>query len=107
MNRGEIWLSARPSNSGHVQQGVHPALIVIKSTSHLVTVVPITSSLNAARFQHAVTVEPTPMNGLARKSVLLVHQMGALDTSFLIKKIGVLDNNTLQEVMNEVRAFLE
>jgi mRNA-degrading endonuclease toxin of MazEF toxin-antitoxin module len=100
---GEIWITKRAQGAGHVQQGVHPALVVVQSTQHLVSVVPITSVLAATRFRNSVVVEPSAANGLEQTSVLLIHQLGPLDKQFLLKKIGQLEPETFAEVKLQIR----
>jgi mRNA-degrading endonuclease toxin of MazEF toxin-antitoxin module len=107
MMKGEIWVSELPAKGGHVQQGYRPALIVANPTKSIATVIPITSSLAAARFPYTLGVTPTEKNGLDKPSVLLVYQLGAVDKRFLHRSIGQLDTDTLQRVDQQLKAMLQ
>ncbi|MHB8204199.1 MAG: type II toxin-antitoxin system PemK/MazF family toxin [Desulfomonilaceae bacterium] len=49
----------------------------------------VTGSQNADRFPSHFSVNPSRVNGLSQKSVLLVSQLRAIDNLRIKKKIGV------------------
>ena len=102
MARGDILtvdLPAPSGRAGHEQVGYRPAIVVQTdaTTASLPTtmVVPLTSNLGALRFPHTFRVDPSPQNGLARPSVLLVFQLRAIDKKRFGNRIGRLEQHYL------------
>jgi mRNA interferase MazF len=69
-------------------------------------IVPFTSNLAALRFPYTFRVDPTPENGLARPSVLLVFQLRAIDKKRLGNRIGRLEQHDLRQLETEMRGLL-
>jgi mRNA interferase MazF len=113
MARGNILtvdLPAPASRAGHEQIGYRPAIVVqtdATDTSLPTTmIVPLTANLGALRFPHTLQVDPSPQNGLARPSVLLVFQLRAIDKKRLGNRIGQLEQHHLQQLEAEIRNLL-
>lgn len=74
-------------------------MIVLADTeADISIVVPLTSSVQALRFPHAIEVKPSKKNGLNSVSVALVFQVRALDKRRLKKKIGIIEEVLLDEI---------
>jgi mRNA interferase MazF len=103
MNKGEVWRVRLPSVPGHTQAGERPAVIVQNdpfiATLPTVLVVPFTSKQAATRFDGTLVVQPDSQNGLTAVSVALVFQVGALDKRNLLYRLGVLDAQTLDQIL--------
>ena len=98
---GEIlWTDFDPS-IGHEFQGRRPAL-VIQSTaqirkSNLVTIMPLTSQINSP-IAEDILVRASFMNKLKNDSLLKVFDITSFDCARFIKKIGVLEEQSLEAV---------
>jgi mRNA interferase MazF len=112
MPRGNILTVRLPppaGNPGHEQIGNRPAIAVQNdTTNHSTTmIVPLTSNLQALRFTHTFQVDPSPENGLAMSSVILVFQLRAIDNRRLGNVIGQLEDYHLQRLEAEIRDLLD
>jgi mRNA-degrading endonuclease toxin of MazEF toxin-antitoxin module len=79
-----------------------------QSSANLATVVivPLTSNLAAAKFLGSFVISPDAHNGLDVPSVVLTHQIRAIDKKRLQKIIGRLSASDLANLENEVRKLL-
>ena len=106
MQRGEVWQADIPYAPGHAQAGLRPAVIVqadpFLTTLPTVLIVPLTGSLGANRFPGTLLVQPDGRNGLTIPSVALVFQLRSLDTQFCLRRLGVLDPTTLDQIFAEL-----
>jgi len=98
MKKGEVWLVELPPANGHEQTGMRPVIVVSESEANIAIVVPFTSNLQALRFPHSIEVRPSARNGLASISVALVFQIRAIDKKRLKKRVGQLEDKTLEEL---------
>lgn len=102
MKRGEVWRVRLPFGAGHTQAGERPAIIVqdgvFNALLPTVLVVPFTSTQAATRFAGTLLVQPDARNGLTTPSVALVFQLSALDKRECVRRLGILDQNTLDQV---------
>jgi mRNA-degrading endonuclease toxin of MazEF toxin-antitoxin module len=103
VKKGEVWRVRIPPGGGHVQAGERPAVIVQNDPfiSSLPTafVVPFTSKMRTSRFTGTLVVQPDGRNGLTVPSVALVFQFGAQDKRDFLYRLGVLDNQTLDQIL--------
>ena len=101
MHKGEVWRVRLPAASGHRQAGERPAVIVQEATFiaslPTVFVIPFTSSVAASRFPGTLVVQPDGQNGLTLPSVALVFQFGPVDKRDCLHRLGVLDDQTLNQ----------
>jgi mRNA interferase MazF len=102
MKKGEVWRVRIPVAAGHKQAGERPAILVQEDsfTAALPTalVIPFTSTTAAARFPGTLVVQPDGQNGLTVPSVALVFQLTAVDKRDCVRRLGVLDELTLDQV---------
>jgi len=113
MNRGDIVRVQLPrpaGPSGTEQFGARPAVVVQteENIANLSTVliVPLTSNLGAARFPGSFTVSPTGTNGLEVESVVLTHQLRAIDQRRIQRVIGRLADDQMAMLESEIRRLL-
>ncbi len=102
MRKGEVWRVRLPVGPGHTQSGKRPAVIVqddpFNAALPTVLIVPFTGSLAATHFGGTLVVRPDAHNGLTRPSVALIFQLSALDQRDCLSRLGVLDQNTLDQI---------
>ena len=113
MKRGDIVRAQlpRPAGSpGREQFGARPAVVVQDELTSAglatVVVVPLTSRLGAARFAGSFVVRPSSANGLSVPSVVLTHQVRALDEKRIEEVIGTLDDAHMALLDAELRKLL-
>jgi len=103
---GEVWVVNIPHLGTHEQSGIRPAVIVARVTKTIVTVIPCTGSLAALRFPFTLALAPGKRNGLTTPSVALIFHLRAIDTTYLVRKIGSLDVKTLAALRAEARKLI-
>lgn len=105
MKQGEIWETYFDPVEGQEQSGRRPAVIVSGNTMNknmnLVIVCPLTSKVHNYK-GHPIIV-PTAENGLKKESEILVFQVRSVSKKRLRKKLGVVDD----EVINEIHRTLD
>jgi mRNA-degrading endonuclease toxin of MazEF toxin-antitoxin module len=69
-------------------------------------IVPFTSRLEALRFPYTFRVEPSPLNGLDRPSVLLVSQLRAIDRRRVVGTVGRLEPEHMARLEQELQRLL-
>lgn len=107
MEKGEIWIISLSNASGHEQIGTRPAIIISDTETPMAIVIPVTSNLQALRFPYTFAIGPTNSNGLKEESVALIFQIRAADKSRLQKKIGVLDQKTINRIDEILKRLLK
>ena len=83
----------KPQGSpGREQIGPRPAIVVQSDSANLSTliIVPLTSKLSGLNFSGSFLVGPDSQNGLSAQSVVLTHQIRAIDKSRIVSVIGTL-----------------
>jgi mRNA interferase MazF len=110
MNQGEVWWADYGEARGS-QPGYRRPVIVVqrdafnRSAIATVVCVPITSNLRWAVGPGNVELR-TRDSGLAKTSVANVSQVGALDRSFLIERVGRLPGDKLDLILRGVALVL-
>ena len=93
--RGEIWTAELDPTQGSEQAGRRPVLVLqndaINRFTTTVLAIPLTTNLRRAALPSCVQVTQGD-GGLASDSVILCHQMRALDKSRLKKRLGILSD---------------
>ena len=89
MKKSEIWIVDLADSKGHEQKGERPA-IVLGRANGLLIVVPLTKTLESARFSFTELIEQTPENGLNADSIALVFQIVSLDDLRFKRKLGTV-----------------
>ena len=106
MKNGDIWLVDLSDAKGHEQRGIRPA-IILGSANGITLVVPLTSSVNNARFSHTYNISPIPHNGLDAESIALVFQIVALDRERFQHRIGAISEPERLAIVALIRDLLE
>ncbi|MBW4422511.1 MAG: type II toxin-antitoxin system PemK/MazF family toxin [Myxacorys californica WJT36-NPBG1] len=109
MARGDILLVALPESDKREEKGNRPAIAVQTevTSSPMLMVVPVTSSLGAARFPFTVRVEPSKLNGLSLPSIAMVFQLRAIDRKRIVRKIGELEPEYMSQLDVEIWQMLK
>jgi mRNA interferase MazF len=101
IKRGEIWFADLNPIGGSEQAGARPVLIfqndAINLYTRTVVTIPFTTNLRRATLPSCVQV-PAGEGGLTSDSVALCHQMRVLDTSRLIRQLGMLSRPILLDI---------
>jgi mRNA interferase MazF len=97
-----VWIDP-PAGQGHVQSGRRPAIVLqceaVSRAVPTVVAVPLTSSVDAARFPATVAIEPDAANGLRVSSVALVFQIATVDRRRVLRTVGHLSEVDLDAVL--------
>jgi mRNA interferase MazF len=110
---GSIWIVTFDPSVGTEIKKTRPALVVSGSLFNAqrskITVIPFTSAkVNDPKISPAlVRVSASVENGLAVDSLLVCIDPITFDKIRLIKKLGVLETNLLQQAQNILRQYLE
>ena len=101
IRRGEIHLADLDAVRGHEQAGTRPVLVIQNDIgnqySSTTIVAAITSRISKRRLPTHVTVS-TRESGLPKDSIVLLEQIRTLDKERLIRKIGQLSAEKMQQV---------
>lgn len=113
MKFGDVVLAEipRPAGSpGREQFGARPAIVVhadnARANLSTVVIVPLTSQMKAMSFQGSFRVSPSTENGLDQESVVLSHQIRAIDTKRIVKVLGHASDDDLQRLQQELKTIL-
>lgn len=111
MARGDIAYINLPLVAGsRAQGGRRPAVLVIADNAPganpMTMIVPLTSTLSAARFPFTFRIEPSHQNGLSAPSIALVFQMCAADRTHLDAVMGHLEDHYLMKIDEMMRQML-
>jgi mRNA interferase MazF len=107
MKQSEIWLIDLDPTKGAEIQKIRPAVIINDNALGklpLKIVVPITDWKD--RYSIApwmVQLTPNAENGLSKESAADCFQVRSLSQERLIKKIGTLDENTIDEIKQSLK----
>jgi mRNA interferase MazF len=105
--RGEIYLTALDPTLGREIQKTRPALVVQNDISNrlsdITIVAPITSTVRFPLSPVHVLLPASEGTGLAITSVALFNQIRAVDRRRLIRRLGSVDDTTLELVDEAIR----
>ena len=108
--RGEIYLTALDPTVGKEIQKTRPALVIQNDVSNRLTqmtiVAPITSTVRFPLNPVHVLLPADQSTGLDLTSVALLSQIRAIDRVRLIKRLGIVDEQTLQQVDEAIKISL-
>ena len=109
IKRGEIFLVNFEPIKGSEQGGVRPSLIIqndiFNKYSPTTIVAPITSKLFKKEYPTNVLVKKEESK-LNRDSTILLNQIKTIDKLRILKKIGLLDNFTMNKVDRAIKVSL-
>lgn len=106
INRGDVWLINLNPIIGHEQSGVRPALIISDnlfnhSLAEMVIIVPITS-----KFRNIPTHVELKTEYLPQISYIKTEDIRSISTKWLVKKIGVVDEEILSLAEQRIKFLL-
>src|SRR5205809_7375148 len=108
--RGEIYLTALDPTIGREIQKTRPALVIQNDVSNrlsqITIVAPITSTVRFPLNPVHVLLAADQSTGLSVTSVALLNQIRAVDRKRLIKRLGAIDNVTLEQVDEAIKISL-
>jgi mRNA interferase MazF len=109
VQRGDIWTLRFDPVIGHEQGGRRPGLVISSNLLHLipsqlVIVVPISS--RDRQVESHIPIQP-PEGGLSRLSFALTEQLRTVSRDRLVRRLGRVEGETLDEVLKRVRWFLD
>lgn len=105
VRRGDIFYADLSPVVGSEQDGVRPILIVQNNLGNKYSPTVIGVAITTKTKTNLPTHIPIEASryGLTKDSVILVEQIRTLDKSRLIKKIGVLDLDTMEKVKEALK----
>ena len=108
--RGEIYLTALDPTLGREIQKTRPALIIQNDVSNrlseITILAPITSTVRFPLNPVHVLLPADPVTGLSVTSVAVLNQIRAVDRVRLIRRLGSVDEETLERVDEAIRISL-
>src|SRR4051794_37448777 len=106
--RGEVWQVSLDPTLAHEVKKTRPAVIVTNdvynTNNWVVSVVPLTSRDTAEYDQ--VLIQPAE-GGLTNSSVTLPDQLRSVDRARLVRKLGDLQPETVQQIDQSIRIVLD
>ena len=111
VRRGEIWWVDWSPGRGSEQQGLRPALVVqtdaANSNPRYPNTIVVAVSTRGKPVPFHVPVEPSPGNGLKRRSYVKAEQLLTISKERLVERIGMLEREVLAQVEEAVKLVLE
>jgi mRNA interferase MazF len=108
--RGEIYLTALDPTLGREIQKTRPALIIQNDVSNglsqITIVAPITSTVRFPLNPVHVLLAADQATGLSVTSVAVFNQIRAVDRIRLIKRLGTVDDETMERVDEAIKISL-
>lgn len=98
--RGEVWLADLGEPRGREQAGRRPVVVLqsnLYETTSTIVVLPITSSHTSSNLALGASV-PAGIAGLTKPSLVLCHQIRALDRQRLVERWGELPVDYVAQV---------
>ena len=113
MTRGEIYWADVAPRSGSEQSGRRPVILVSHDgfnqtpTWKSIIVVPVSTSASQGRRGPTIVELPGGSAGLPKASFAVCHQVTTLDRAKLVKRLGVLPSELLQDVDAALMAAMD
>jgi mRNA interferase MazF len=101
LKRGEVWLADLNPTQGSEQSGIRPVIIfqndLVSQFSTTTIAIPLTTNQRRAALPICLMIEQGN-GGLSQNSVALCYQMRVLDKTRLIRKLGILNPETISQL---------
>lgn len=108
--RGEIYLASLDPTVGREIKKTRPALVIQNDVSNRLTgttiIAPITSTVRFPLNPVHVPISADIRTGLAVTSVALLNQVRTVDRIRLLKRLGAVDNETLEQLDEAIQISL-
>lgn len=109
IKRGEIFFVNLEPTKGSEQGGTRPALIVQNNIgnqySSTTIIAPLTSKIYQKEYPMNVFVSKED-SGLEKDSIILLNQIRTIDKTRIGKRMGILDNATMDKVNGALKISL-
>ena len=100
MKQREIWYADLNPAKGREQADYRPVVIVsgnvLNKYLDIVIACPLTTKIK--RYKGNLVLQPSKQNGLAQPSEILVFHIRSLSKNRLVKKLGTITQNQLNEI---------
>ncbi len=109
IKRGEIFLANLEPTKGSEQGGIRPVLIIQNDISNKHSPVTIIAAISSKVFDKEYSTNifiSKEDSGLDKDSTIMLNQIRTIDNSRLIKKIGLIDNFTINNVERAIKISL-
>ena len=108
MEKGEIWVVDFPVKKGREQSGKRPSILISDTKTSIALVIPLTSNQDALKnLPNTTLINKSSENNLERNSVSLTFQLQAIDKRRLVHKLGKLEDSYLIKINEELKKILE
>ena len=109
IKKGEIFLANLEPTKGSEQGGIRPVLIIQNDISNKHSPVTIISAITSRIFNKEYSTNifiSKEESGLDKNSTIMLNQIRTIDNSRLIKKIGLVDNFTMNKIERAIKISL-
>lgn len=107
MKKGEVWFVEIPTSQGHEQYGLRPVIIFSQPEANVVAIIPFTTNIKYNSLRHSLLIKPSLTNGLREDSIALIFQIRVIDREKFKRKIGTIENATIEKINKALKEFLE
>jgi len=106
-SKPEIWLIDLSGSRGHEQKGQRPA-IIWRDLDHIkmAIAIPLTTTDKCIKLPYTHLVSTSLDNGLEQDSIALVFQITTIDKKRLIKRIGRLEEDDIEQISGLLRDMM-
>ena len=108
MRQGEIWYVNLDPVKGSEQAGYRPVVIISGNMMNkylkVVIACPLTTSIK--NYKGNIILEPDEQNGLKTTSEILLFHIRSISKDRMIKKIGTVSKEHLDELINNLNDIL-
>ena len=108
--RGEIFLVSFDPTVGHEIQKMRPAVVIQNDISNqyspITIVAAISSHFATPPHPREVPIPHSAKSGLTAPSAVILNQIRSIDRSRLVKRMGILDLDTMRRVDDAIRISL-
>ena len=109
---GEIWiveLSNKADDTiGHETQKTRPCIVIANSPfANMITVIPIQSNLDTAKFPYTHLIKKNQKNKLKNDSVGVIFQIRSLDRKRFRNLNGIIDDRDLAKIKIILKDFFQ
>ena len=109
VKRGDIFLANLEPTKGREQGGIRPVLIIQNDISNKYSPVTIIAAITSRIFDKEYSTNifiSKKESNLDKDSTIMLNQIRTIDNSRLIKKIGLIDNFTMNKVERAIKISL-
>ncbi|MBU3923948.1 MAG: type II toxin-antitoxin system PemK/MazF family toxin [Nanoarchaeota archaeon] len=107
MKKGDVFLVDIPRGRGYEQRGFRPAILVTGVNCGIVSMIPLSTNINALRYPYTLIIKKSEINNLNRNSVALIFQLRGIDLGLLFKKIGEVDKGVMDEIDKLIKEMFD